>query len=262
LKKNISKKNRVIHGDCIEVMKTFEFMNKRRDKNKYNNSFIFNMKIKKICPIYKKEFLIEESRLKHGRGKHCSKECQYKAMKENSGIKLKCVVCGKEFKRSPSHIKSKYSFCSNECSYKGRSLGFVERNIIKPYNCYRKPKRKCLICNSEFIYHKNTQKYCSRKCFEIAHKDNMKGSKNPSWIDGRSYNKRGYRGEEWDHIRKEVYERDNYYCQECGVKCIGRKKINDMNGFLLIQCHHIDGNKENNELYNLETLCVKCHGKK
>src|ERR1700677_1734000 len=78
-------------------------------------------------------FQIDETRIRFGRGKFCSAKCQYKYAKSARGISLRCCVCSTEFKRSPSHIKSKFQFCSNECSYKGRSLGFVQRIVTKPY---------------------------------------------------------------------------------------------------------------------------------
>lgn len=227
-------------------------------------------KIKRRCPVCGKVFYILSSRLKHAKAIYCSRECSYKGMKQNSRVDLECPVCGKHFTRIPSQIKSKYVFCSRECSYKGRSLGFVKRIVLKPYSCEHLRKRirvECLICHKEFevipskLKDEKRGKYCSRKCFEIAHKENMKGNRNPAWIDGRSYNYRDYRGPDWDECRKNAYRRDNYTCQECGVKCIGRKKLNEDNKHKLIQCHHINGNKENNSLDNLITLCVACHGK-
>lgn len=154
--------------------------------------------------------------------------------------------------RYKSHIKSKHQFCSSECSYKGRSLGFVERIIKTPYECYRKTPRNCLICNKEFIYNGHfDQKYCSQKCAKIAHKENMKGVKNPAWIDGRSKNKRSYRGDNWEEIRKEVYKRDYWTCQNCFKHCDRHE----------IQAHHIIPYRisQNNSLDNLITLCNKCH---
>ena len=56
----------------------------------------------------------------------------------------------------------------------------------------------------------------------------------------------------WHEIRKLVYKRDGYLCQECGVHCHNDKKI---------QCHHIDYDINNNELSNLMTLCSSCHAK-
>lgn len=67
--------------------------------------------------------------------------------------------------------------------------------------------------------------------------------------DGKIY------GEGWPEIRKTIYERDNWVCQECGIKC---RCHGDMDK---IQCHHIDYNVCNNNPNNLVTLCASCHGK-
>jgi len=61
--------------------------------------------------------------------------------------------------------------------------------------------------------------------------------------------------ENWDIIRKIIYKRDNWICQECGIKC-GTKQDNRR-----IQCHHIDYNTRNNTADNLITLCASCHAK-
>ena len=52
----------------------------------------------------------------------------------------------------------------------------------------------------------------------------------------------------WDEIRRLVYKRDKYKCQECG-------KHGKMNA------HHIDYDRENNDLSNLISLCTSCHAK-
>ena len=92
----------------------------------------------------------------------------------------------------------------------------------------------------------------------------MRGKNNPAWIDGRSYDKRCFRGFNWAEQRKKCYSRDNYICQVCGVQCIGRRDLNENNGNKLIQCHHIEdfeSEEESNNLDNLTTLCASCHGK-
>lgn len=57
---------------------------------------------------------------------------------------------------------------------------------------------------------------------------------------------------DWHEKRKQVYQRDGWICQECGVHCHNDKKI---------QCHHINYNLTNNAFSNLITLCVSCHAK-
>jgi len=161
-----------------------------------------------------------------------------------------CPVCGKTFKKRV-YRKCQAVYCSRQCAYEGRALGFTRRRVIKPYNCKRKVPRNCLMCGKPFIYGNKRQKYCSRKCFESSHKIRMRGSGNPSWIDGSSYNKRCFRGVDWDEKRLATYRRDNWTCQICGVKC-GKKRI---------QCHHIIpySTTKDNRMGNLITLCASCH---
>lgn len=71
-------------------------------------------------------------------------------------------------------------------------------------------------------------------------------SKKPFVVSGKEYHPY------WSEIRKKVYERDKWVCQECGESC------NRKNG---IACHHIDYDIANNDLSNLITLCSSCHAK-
>ena len=174
--------------------------------------------------------------------------------------KFICPVCRKEFyKKVYKQCQSVY--CSQECAYKGRTLGFTKRRIIKPYNCYRKQPIICPVCQNEFIARKYKQKYCSRHCFEISHKTTMSGKNNPAYKNGSSYDKRCWRGDDWDTTRQEIYKRDNYKCRDCGVDCISRRELSKTNSLRLIQCHHIENYKikGDNSMSNLITLCLACH---
>ncbi len=248
--------NQVLCGDCVEVLKDFP-----------ENS------VKKICPICGQIFFVEKSRIKHGRGITCSKECQNKwvSLKLKRGDILKCPVCSREFYCSLSRMKdAKYTpVCSKECLYKGRSLGIIQREVKNRYHSSPRTKftKECPICEKSFEtvpsrIDDGRGKYCSRKCFEKAHRKNMAGDKCHFWVDGRSYDKQSYRGSDWEEIRKIVYERDNYTCQICGVKCISRRDLSDENSHKLIQCHHLKeyDSEEDNDLDNLITACVSCHG--
>lgn len=72
----------------------------------------------------------------------------------------------------------------------------------------------------------------------------------------RTYKSRGnVYTENWDTLRKEIYERDMWRCQECGVHC------GTTPGKFKIQCHHINYDIKNNDKSNLITLCASCHCK-
>ena len=101
-----------------------------------------------------------------------------------------------------------------------------------------------------------TKDYYSRKIKERRHKLGV--SKRYYEGDGKSnkYNSHGVEyGKNWKEIRKEIYKRDNWTCQECGCKCHGHGTKDK------IQCHHIDYDVRNNEPENLITLCASCHAK-
>ena len=96
-----------------------------------------------------------------------------------------------------------------------------------------------------------------------------KARRNLPWTEARRKAQEiltGYRGrkpiikngkeysEDWHIIRKQIYARDNWHCQECNVKC-------NQKGKTKIQCHHIDYNIGNNHSNNLIILCAECHMK-
>jgi hypothetical protein len=75
------------------------------------------------------------------------------------------------------------------------------------------------------------------------------GSLNHLWRGGTSF--LPYNLDWTDLLRKQIKERDGCVCQNPLCK----------NGSKLLQVHHIDYNKKNNDPKNLITLCGSCHGK-
>lgn len=209
-----------------------------------------------------KEFGVDPTTIRYWIKKHnlnIKKEVKYSIQN------FICPVCNKEFSKRKTK-DSQVVYCSQECAYKGRTLKITKINRPNKNRVCNITylNKKCEYCKKDFVVEKTkkNRKYCSRECFLKQHKINMNGKNNPSYINGASYNKRSYRGEDWDTQRQKCYERDDYTCQRCGVKCIGRKELNDKNKDRLIQCHHIVKYKisRDNSLQNLMTLCVKCHG--
>lgn len=59
---------------------------------------------------------------------------------------------------------------------------------------------------------------------------------------------------DWDYLRRKVYRRDNYRCQNCGAK--GGPKGDEE-----LHAHHIvpKNNGGSDEVSNLTTVCKQCH---
>ena len=211
----------------------------------------------RICPVCEKGYQADSARLKHGRQTTCSRECSYKFRRENASNTLEkkrlakpestsqCKKCGTDFKPRCSTS----CFCSKTCSIRSRA-NFLEDRV-------------CAHCGSEYKPTNSKSKYCNHKCFAESHQSRMKGENNPSWLDGRSYEKRCHRGHDWESQRRLAYKRDVYTCQHCKVRCVGRREMREGNAHRLIQCHHIVFWKDSpdNSLENLVTLCVSCHAK-
>jgi len=202
---------------------------------------------KLICKNCKKEFYPLGGYLKQ---QYCSKKCFYtdKKVSPKKGKKYphlqrarigKCLVCGVEFRAVGDYtgrdgVKREQKYCSKKCwSIRGvKLLNYICKNCGKIF--YTKDKR----CHG----------YCSRKCSH----EHMVGERSGQWKDGLSLERERARySNKLTVWRKKVYKRDNYTCQECGVK--GK-----------IHAHHIKSWAEYPILrFNISngiTLCEKCHG--
>lgn len=83
-----------------------------------------------------------------------------------TGRIVKCKICGKPFKASPSRTKAEY--CSKKCFIESLKGKIPWNKKIRGYKLHRTGiYKKCKICNKE-IYVKPCQrenkKYCSRNC--------------------------------------------------------------------------------------------------
>ena len=70
-----------------------------------------------------------------------------------------------------------------------------------------------------------------------------------------------YKTKEWEVVRKAALKRDNWRCQDCGCKCLG-KRYNQP----APNVDHIIPRKDDPRLAlvltNLRTLCAPCHSKR
>lgn len=86
-----------------------------------------------------------------------------------------------------------------------------------------------------------------------------RGEKNQHWKDGSRAGDR-LRTWQWRIIKREIFERDNWTCQECGRDCSLEARMKEGHR---IQCHHKRPKKAGGteDPSNLTTLCASCHAK-
>ena len=169
--------------------------------------------------------------------KYCSKECKEKI----THIESKCIVCGENYLIAKSrhaglHMLNKC--CSGKCYKKYRH---EENKKIKS-----KHTHSCSLCEKVFTSRrtcKTSLRFCSQKCS----KKYMRGEKSP-FYKGGTFLQSGYK----------VIKVDTTYKLEHRLiveKFIGRKlKKNEI-------VHHVDGDKKNNSIENLQIMDKKEHDK-
>lgn len=162
--------------------------------------------IERVCQTCGKTFEIAERRLKHGRGKFCSRDCFHASTVSKNKVLRVCEVCGENF------------------------------------NCWPRTVRL------------GRGKYCSRTCYGKYISLNQSGENSHSWRGGLTPAATKFRNSQpYITWRDSVYARDNWTCQDCGVR-----------GGIL-NAHHIfqfaDFPEHRLELWNGITLCDSCHSK-
>lgn len=112
----------------------------------------------------------------------------------------------------------------------------------------------CHICGKE-VYRSRSQlrrsksgKYfCSKSCSAIYRNSNIWGDLHTNWKDGKA----SYRNRALKHY---------------GIRCSNPECDLTLKNILIeaymLDVHHLDGNRNNNDLANLNVLCVWCHALK
>jgi 5-methylcytosine-specific restriction endonuclease McrA len=135
-------------------------------------------------------------------------------------------------------------------AYTNRKLDYVLISA-KRRNAPKTGKIKnCLTCKKSFYtFLSEDKKYCSRKCMV----SDKVGKKHHRWNGGPKYPSIHLKVKKYIDWRKEVFLRDNYTCQMCGVKQT------------FLHPHHIKSYVNfpalRYEVDNGTTLCVDCHKK-
>lgn len=150
--------------------------------------------------------------------------------RRRTAVRKSCEVCGNEFLVQTRHAE-KQKRCSRECSDKDRQ----KQVTVKCGYCGSAvQKTKSKLRNS-----KHGLFFCDRKCKEAAQR--IGGLEKLQLPHYGQNNARNYR----DFAKREL----PLECNRCGYN--EHPKI--------LQVHHIDRNRSNGDLSNLEILCPNCH---
>tara|TARA_R110000868_G_scaffold46247_10_gene152970 strand:+ start:2213 stop:2695 length:483 start_codon:yes stop_codon:yes gene_type:complete len=154
-------------------------------------------------------------------------------------IEVKCQGCGIRFD------------CSNR-KYKWNTK--IGSRIFCSYDCFQDTKQKekrvsthCAKCGktvfklkTEISKSKTGNVYCSRSCSNSKNNSIFRvWDSNPNFKHGKS------------HYRKQKLKVSENVCEDCGNCDID-----------VLEIHHKDGNRSNNDMDNLSILCSNCHKKR
>lgn len=179
--------------------------------------------------------------LKHN--KYCSRSCYFEHKYIRTHPEINCFVCKTPFRRALNRIKDK-NFCSKKCSNP------INRTM---YTVTDEHRQKMSIIAKKLGYGKWAK---GRKGNSGSiKKGQYSGSKHPNWKGGITpENTLIRRSDKYTDWRLNVFKRDNYRCQWCGVRGV---KINadHIKPFALHK-------KDRFLLKNGRTLCTQCHKKR
>lgn len=213
-------------------------------------------RVELICPNCNKKFEIIKSRLHLSKVHYCSLVClsRYTAKQRSDKLKTReypfkcgvCINCGKDIMaKNAQFIKQDRKYCSVSCktSYQNKN-----NNPMKNLST----RIKVGLAN------KGKKHIVSKETCEKRRLANL-GEKSHFWKGGLTDKNRLERNcaktKQWV---KDIFERDNWTCQECGSRNGNGKNI-------YLSAHHIKSwakyPKLRYSLKNGVTLCINCHKK-
>lgn len=203
--------------------------------------------IKKICINCGQEF-----ECTFDRAKYCSNACKSAYRRKSKGKLRNCKYCGKEFFALYHEDNGFTEFCSKECSSK---FAYEDKLLLEK-------EKICKECGKIFIDKFPFRKQC---CSEICKQNRAKRLRIESRVR-RGITKCGFVGKggaskkgkehhsyksgigEYREIKYNYMKENNIpeLCEICGST-----------EFLVV--HHIDHNRNNNNIENLQLVCRSCH---
>lgn len=176
-------------------------------------------------------------------------------------MKPKCIICSREFENTTATSKQKYlerKYCSRNCANKDTVEKRFTVEMRKNLSVALTGKPKSDLHRANLSKALKTSEKAKRTQFKEgkenpAYGKNQTGAANNNWKGGKTNtNQKKRNTPQMKQWRQEVFQRDNYTCQDCGAK-----------GYL--HAHHIIPISEDLskafDVVNGKTLCVSCHEK-
>ena len=140
---------------------------------------------------------------------------------------VECSVCKSVVYRRPTHLRQyKSVLCSKECRVKSMTTSKVYKCAYCGKDVVRRPGER----------NENDRYFCSHSHRTSYINSTKIGNKHPLWKGGKA----AYRA-------KAIAEK-GAECEVCG--------FDDERAIVV---HHIDGDRQNNDIDNLQVLCANCH---
>ncbi len=173
-----------------------------------------------------------------------------------------CLICGKEYYRRGTR---KFATCSRECRrhyivnlQTGKKRGPNKKSKGEVIHKDRRGQyKKCLMCPKEFYVHPKglgRKKYCSMKCRTSDKNffDFLRGKNNYAWKGGKT------KSGEYIYVKSPNHPNRNKGGYVFEHRLIMEKKLGrylERNE----EVHHVNQNKSDNRIENLELVLSKAH---
>lgn len=133
-----------------------------------------------------------------------------------------CTICNKSIYKRPGQIRKNngHAFCGIIC-----------------YGKFTRKEKPCLVCGNLIMAHFN-KKTCSKRC----------SNKHRIGIKYRLALPRKDKVRDYRMLKLRLLKLRGIKCETCGYSKVE-----------ILQVHHKDQDRNNNELENLELICPNCH---
>lgn len=221
------------------------------------------MPVQKVCEKCGVKFNVSPRRADEVR--FCSREC-----KTASGrVQLSCAACGEVFEKVRSDLRGQKAYCSKTCYTKSQTGRKIAASDARP-----RYFKVCEVCRNEYRVtqtRKETARFCSRACqgasdaFRKECSDRQQADKHWRWSGGKYLTHEGYirhkrkvqgvEGFTYNHrqVLTEALVQENP-SHPFLIERDGKRLMNPM-----IDVHHIDRNRSNNDLSNLLAVTKEAH---